>query len=544
MIIHEYSSSEVEYWIRTRNGSQFIAKNGIRNLNEGSDFPYPYSYNRVLIPHGKSILYARFEAPFIQLKLDLVNEDEGFKRIINENIKVTAIFSGLILIIILNVATFITTKNIENILYALYVFCLMHYLFWTTGVGGLVYGKYTEEFVINSALISIAMSTVFLGLFVHRFYDASKNLSKIVNIISFFVNRFVILVAVVLGFFSYIPLAAVGGMIQLSFILVISLHLAYKGLRSARLFLISFTPMFIGFLFITIVTVIGSRDLLALGLNLVLLGILIEIALLSMAIGDKFAQNLRDKNEIIEREGKSREHAFKQLSKIVYNHQIVKIRENYDLEDTMPTQMSMACVISFDIINSSKIRHIKSKEFFRNVFSRCNEIMMEGYDGNNHRAGAYRIKEMGDGFLCSVGYPFESLTDNPANDAIDLAFRFAKALTEESEILHSETPITCGIGIALDTITGFFPVSGTKEYDLYGPAIVLATRYEGMRKALFPNEKDRNILIIHETVYHSMDKDHRDTFTQIDLKARGLVVRDDAGADSSIKKLLTNLSMK
>jgi hypothetical protein len=97
-------------------------------------------------------------------------------------------------------------------------------------------------------------------------------------------------------------------------------------------------------------------------------------------------------------------------------------------------------------------------------------------------------------------------------------------------MLHSETPIACGIGIALDTITGFFPEAGTKEYDLYGQAIVLATRYEGMRKTLFEAETARSVLIIQEKVYHSLDPSHRNGFKMMDLKELGIVVRDDPAA--------------
>ncbi len=121
-----------------------------------------------------------------------------------------------------------------------------------------------------------------------------------------------------------------------------------------------------------------------------------------------------------------------------------QIRSGIELENTMPTTSGRACVISFDIIGSSKIKHIRDKEFFRNVFTRCNAIMSEGYDGKNLKANAYRVKEMGDGFLCSVGYPFQSMTVNPTNEAIDLAKRFAQVLSEEAAILHSKTPIACG----------------------------------------------------------------------------------------------------
>jgi class 3 adenylate cyclase len=226
----------------------------------------------------------------------------------------------------------------------------------------------------------------------------------------------------------------------------------------------------------------------------------------------------------------AKHHSLEQLAKVFFPHQIAAIRQNKQLEDTMPTNPGQGCVISFDIVASSRIKHIKAKEFFRKVFARCNQTMAEGYDGINLKARAYRIKEMGDGFLCSIGYPFQSLTDNPAHDAIDLARDFARILEEESTMLHANAPVACGIGIALGPMTGFFPESGTKEYDIYGQAIMLATRYENLRKTLFESEVTGSIIIIQEQVYQSLDPQHREGFVAMDLRESGFTVRDDPSA--------------
>jgi class 3 adenylate cyclase len=100
----------------------------------------------------------------------------------------------------------------------------------------------------------------------------------------------------------------------------------------------------------------------------------------------------------------------------------------------------------------------------------------------------------------------------------------------------------CGIGIALDTVTGFYPDSGTKEYDLYGPAITLATRYENMRKMLFDKESERSLIIIQEIVYRSLDPSHREDFQSIRLKERGILVRDDPAAELLYFRILTEES--
>lgn len=253
-----------------------------------------------------------------------------------------------------------------------------------------------------------------------------------------------------------------------------------------------------------------------------LIFILSQSGAIAQAYDDTFHKLLASEAE--------KHHSLEQLAKVFFPHQIAAIRQNRQLEETMPTIPGQGCVISFDIVASSRIKHIKAKDFFRKVFARCNQAIGEGYDGINLKSRAYRIKEMGDGFLCSIGYPFQSMTDNPAHDAIDLAKDFIRILAEESAMLHTATPVACGIGIALGPMTGFFPESGTKEYDIYGLPIVLATRYESLRKSLFEADLSGSIIIIQELVYQSLDPSHREGFVAMNLKESGFVVRDDPAA--------------
>jgi class 3 adenylate cyclase len=220
-------------------------------------------------------------------------------------------------------------------------------------------------------------------------------------------------------------------------------------------------------------------------------------------------------------------HAFKQLEKVFYPHQIQMIRRAKELEQTMPTVAGEACVISFDVIASSQIQHAHVKTFLRNIFARCNAVMMEGYNGIDMAARGYRIKEMGDGFLCSVGYPFQSSNGSIAKDALDLALCFHEIFRDEVRQLEYNRPILCGLGIAHDAISGFYPESGAKEYDLYGRAIVLATRYESMRKSLLSRNPVSSILVLQERVWSSLKADDRRDFVEVNLEEHGLSVRDD-----------------
>ncbi len=104
--------------------------------------------------------------------------------------------------------------------------------------------------------------------------------------------------------------------------------------------------------------------------------------------------------------------------------------------------------------------------------------------------------------------------------------------------MHAVEPIACGIGIALGNLTGFYPESGTKEYDLYGQGLILATRYEGLRKTLSEGEQHRSIIILQEIVFSGLRPELRESFVKVDLRERGLHVRDDPAAASVYFKYL------
>jgi class 3 adenylate cyclase len=259
------------------------------------------------------------------------------------------------------------------------------------------------------------------------------------------------------------------------------------------------------------------------GRDVHLIGSTIEVILFSIAtslkLNNKFAQ-----------QKKENDHVLGQLQKIVYPHQLEKIREGRTLEETMPTGKAEACVLAFDIIASSRIQHDKVKDFIEQAIELCVSTMYDRYDAKRLAADAYRIKVLGDGFLCSIGFPFA----NPDGGSIDeaavrLALRMVTTFRQVVKDFNYHEPIYCAIGLAHGSIEAYYPMIGTKEYDLYGPAIVLATRYEQLRKQLFSPE-EAHYIILQERVYESLSPDLRAEFSCIDLRSRQLRVRDDDNA--------------
>jgi hypothetical protein len=257
-----------------------------------------------------------------------------------------------------------------------------------------------------------------------------------------------------------------------------------------------------------------------------------EVCFFSFAIGQK--ARLSEQKALRENE-----HAFNQLKKVFYPHQIKQIKQGIELEKTMPTGKSSAYVISFDIVGSSKINHPNLKLFLESSIKRCLAVVSESYDDLAMVAEAYRIKEMGDGFLCSVGFPFPvPKGQQEAETALDLSYRFIEIFQNCVEQLVDHHPVYCSIGIAYDVLEGNYPQIGTREYDIYGRGIVLATRYEAFRKVMFPEGLGSHIICIHQKVYAALPEEQQRRFQEIGLDAAHLYIRDDLAATRLYYRLI------
>jgi len=235
----------------------------------------------------------------------------------------------------------------------------------------------------------------------------------------------------------------------------------------------------------------------------------------------------------------TRQHLYKQLSKLVYPHQLEMIKAGHQLEETMPVEKGKAIINVFDVQRSSEIKHEQTKSFFLDVFRNFFQICMLGYQHNPLKSRAFRLKETGDGFISSIGYPFlENGSGSLADHAIDTALMMFKEFNAEVTKFHYETPIKGAMGLAYNTVQGTFQSSGIKSFDLFGEALIQAYRYEEMRKhpAVAKAIQKRastmglshfNILIIQEVIYDSLKADYKSLFEAVDLQAIGYKVRQD-----------------
>ncbi len=225
-------------------------------------------------------------------------------------------------------------------------------------------------------------------------------------------------------------------------------------------------------------------------------------------------------------------HTYKEFTKIVYLHTVKQIASGLEIEKTMRVGTADAVVLAFDIVGSSRLKHPGLSDAIERMMGRCYEAMSEGYDAVNMHSRAYRVKEMGDGLLCSVGFPFPTGARNcNSSVAVALAVDFMRIFKEEFEKLNLEIDAFCGIGIAKGQVEGFFPRFGVKQYDLRGKTIVLATRYESMRNAVFNRAGWKgSVIFLQDDVYQELAVGEQALYTEWDATADGQRIRDDGQA--------------
>ena len=225
-------------------------------------------------------------------------------------------------------------------------------------------------------------------------------------------------------------------------------------------------------------------------------------------------------------------HSYAQLAKVFYPHQISQIRSGRNLEDTMPIGEAEAYVINFDIVGSTEIMHESFSELVEEFMGKCRNMMMDGYDESSLTSAGYMIKEMGDGFLCSVGYPFKQTGDLKSVCAVHLAETMIEQFTVMFAKRMASNPIYCCTGIAMGTVKSYFSKSGRIRDDLWGLPVVLATRYESTRKRIIDrlDLEPSSLVILQEDVYKSLPDEEKNGYTLIDLQQTGIVIRDDPSA--------------
>ncbi len=432
----------------------------------------------------------------------------------------SALFGAVGVMILYNIAMLLVYRRIYFLYYSLYSSSALYTIAMSSG------------YIVNN-LRYMGTAVALAALFVIQFCNSSLSLRR-GHPSLYKASHVLSLASLLLGVFSWLTGDWLGLMINLplvmGFCFLTSVMSWRAGYRPAA-YLVLGWGCFFAAVSLTLINIafFGSR---VMAFSSVI-GFAIEICLFSFAIGQKV--RLSEQKAL-----QSSDHAFSQLKKVFYPHQITKIKAGDHLENTMPVGVGHACVICFDIIDSSKIRSDLVKKFLEDSIKSCVSILSENYREDGPVANGYRIKEMGDGFLCSVGYPFRSIAGrDPAVTAVEIALRIVEAFQRQVDLLNDHQPIYCSMALAVGELEAHFPQIGVMEYDVHGYAIELAQRYESLRKKLFPQGVPGHIITLHSAVFEALSLDLRQGFVEIELQVGKYFVRDDPLVKSLYYRLMS-----
>lgn len=170
------------------------------------------------------------------------------------------------------------------------------------------------------------------------------------------------------------------------------------------------------------------------------------------------------------------------------------------------------------------------------VFQAFLQICMKGYELKPLRSRAFRLKETGDGFISSVGYPFLLVESRSlADSAVTTTFQMFEAFNKEGVKFNYSRPVKGAMGLAYNSVQGTFQSGSIRSYNLFGDALIQASKYEELRKHpaiwnLFKEEVAKlglghfNVLIIQEVVYNSLSTEYRKKFTELHLDSQRFAI--------------------
>lgn len=222
-------------------------------------------------------------------------------------------------------------------------------------------------------------------------------------------------------------------------------------------------------------------------------------------------------------------HAYSQLQKLVFPHQLDLMKVGFTLEETMPVGSGEATVICYDIQNSSRIPQEELNRFIQLIMERCHDVFSKGYRRTPLQVTAFKLKEMGDGFISIVGFPFPQ--PGPLS-AYETAIQVALQCQSITNAVRNELGIKdayCSIGIASGLVHSFYTRVGIKVYDVYGQPLLMARRYEEFRKQyrLQNPIPDGDIICVQARTLEACSPELQKKFHRLELDSIRLKVRDD-----------------
>jgi hypothetical protein len=232
-----------------------------------------------------------------------------------------------------------------------------------------------------------------------------------------------------------------------------------------------------------------------------------------------------------------RRHGYEQLEKILFPHQITQIASGAAVEGTLPIQQGYGCCLVFEVVDSADIKHEMAQEYIREIFRLFSIELRKSYDGDTQTCTGFRVIELNNRFVCSVGFPFHCPGhERPSRVSLELAKIFIGIFQERILQMDYHKPISCAVAIAAGELEGFFTRGFPIEYHLHGAPLIKADQIIEMSKQARKNGKlSGSVIVTEDRVYNSLRSQERLDFRPFDVRDRG----GDAGESANVEKFYT-----
>lgn len=214
-----------------------------------------------------------------------------------------------------------------------------------------------------------------------------------------------------------------------------------------------------------------------------------------------------------------KKHSYEQMEKILFPHQIKQIVSGAGVESTLPIQQGFGCCVLFEVVDSAKIKHELAQEYIRDIFRLFSLQLRESYDPQAQVSNGFRVIEMNNKFVCTVGFPFLCPNnERPSRLSLKIAKQFIKVFHENILKMDYHKPIFCSVIIAAGEMEGFFTRGFPIEYQLHGEPLIKAEQINEMSKQARMTKILRgSTLVIQDRVFNSLTSQERRDFAPIEI---------------------------
>lgn len=228
-------------------------------------------------------------------------------------------------------------------------------------------------------------------------------------------------------------------------------------------------------------------------------------------------------------------HLLAELESMVYPHQIRMIQDKSSVKETMNLEPGLGVMGEFDIINSSEMGHHEAYHQTKNtIFRLCYDRLLANYRINEEDlvhsySDGHLVKEMGDGFIFSVGYPFQMPDGKDATSvSIEIALDFIRLFHEHASGFSAPESPSCVVVMTRGQLESFWTQFRINRYDFKQSFVTPVIRLQDLRRELGRRgviEKGESFVLIDDNAYFALPPKLQEIFKPIALQTLGLHFR-------------------